>query len=138
MASEGGYDQLTDPSFARAFAKGGGRRVLLGCSTHGGCPDRYRDASRLLAGAGVEARVNDAGNLGHTLDGRVIASLKKDWPWLVDGAPGWHGYPLVQANNDKYFSSHTRLLLPNFSMATQSLAPLTTAHNAMKMMSSSW
>src|ERR1700676_3853544 len=44
----------------------------------------------------------------------------------------WQGVP---SGNDKYFSSQARLLLPNFSMATQSLAPLTTAHSAMKMMS---
>jgi hypothetical protein len=92
MLSEGGYDQLDDPAFAKAFATGGGRRVLLGCSTHGSCITGYGGAKRLLERAGVDVRLNDAGNLGHTLEARVTASLRTDWPWLVEGAKGWEGY----------------------------------------------
>jgi hypothetical protein len=97
MLSEGGYDQLVDPGFAKVFATHGGQRVLLGCSTHGSCPGSYRDAKKLLERAGVEVRINDAGNLGHTLDARVTTSLKKDWPWLVEGAEGWEGYDLEKS-----------------------------------------
>src|SRR2546421_12131046 len=41
----------------------------------------------------------------------------------------WEGMPLGRS---RYFSSQARLLVPNLAIATQSLAPLTTAHRAMK------
>jgi hypothetical protein len=88
MLSEGGYDELTDASFAERFRKSGGQRVLLGCST-GGCAPRLDRARKVLEKAGVAARLNDAGHLGHNLDSRVVTSLRRDWPWLVEGAPGW-------------------------------------------------
>jgi hypothetical protein len=40
----------------------------------------------------------------------------------------------VPLGRSRYFSNHTRLLAPNLAMATQSLAPLTTAHRAMNTM----
>jgi hypothetical protein len=88
MLSEGGYDELADASFGVRFRKSGGQRVLLGCST-GGCAPKMEQARRLLEKAGVPARLNDAGHLGHNLDSRVVTSLQRDWPWLVEGAPGW-------------------------------------------------
>lgn len=89
MMSEGGYDQLTDARFARAFARGRGQRVLFGCSTGGRCREKFRVAARLLGDAGIEARVNDAGNVGHNLNMEAVASLRRDWPWLVEKAVGW-------------------------------------------------
>jgi hypothetical protein len=97
MLSEGGYDQLADPSFAALFKKKGGRRVLLGCSTWG-CPAKMKEALRLFQRAGVDARLNDAGPLGHNLDGRVVQSLEKDWAWLVDGSPAWARYASREAS----------------------------------------
>jgi hypothetical protein len=88
MLSEGGYDELASPSFAKRFRASGGRRVLLGCSS-GGCAATYERARKLLDAAGVAARVNDAGNVGHNLDAPVVRSLQRDWPWLVEGEPGW-------------------------------------------------
>jgi hypothetical protein len=88
MLSEGGYDELADASFAARFRMSGGQRVLLGCST-GGCAPRLDRARTLLEKAGIPARLNDAGHLGHNLDSRVVTSLQRDWPWLVEGAPGW-------------------------------------------------
>jgi hypothetical protein len=88
MLSEGGYDELADASFAARFRRSGGQRVLLGCST-GGCAPKLERARTLLERAGVPARLNNAGNVGHNLDSRVVTSLRRDWPWLVDSAPGW-------------------------------------------------
>jgi len=88
MLSEGGYDELAEFSFGARYHKSGGQRVLLGCST-GGCAPRMEQARKLLEKAGVPARLNDAGHLGHNLDSRVVTSLRRDWPWLVEGASGW-------------------------------------------------
>jgi predicted esterase len=92
MMSEGGYAQLTEEHFAQAYARGGGRRVLLGCSTGGGCLAKFGEAERQLKRAGVEARINDAGMVAHNLNGTVVTSLRRDWPWLVDGQSGWEHY----------------------------------------------
>ena len=86
--SEGGYDALGDPSFGAAFAKSGGKRVLLGCS-HFGCPKEFAPAKASLARAGVGVRINDAGNIGHALNEEITRSLQRDWPWLVEGDPRW-------------------------------------------------
>jgi predicted esterase len=93
MLSEGGYDQLTVPTFAAEFKKNGGHRVLLGCSTGAGCVKKLGEAQRLLEHSGVEARVNDAGWVGHNLNAEVVRSLQKDWPWLVRGQEGWSNFP---------------------------------------------
>ncbi len=92
MMSEGGYAQLTDASFARTFARGGGRRVLLGCSTGGGCLSKFNEAAASLRSSAVQARVNDAGRIAHNLNGDVVRSLHRDWPWLVAGQEGWENY----------------------------------------------
>jgi predicted esterase len=92
MMAEGGYEALTDLSFAARFFENGGRRALLGCSTGGGCLAKMSEARRLLSGAGVEARVNDAGTVGHNLNAEAVRSLRRDWPWLVEGRKGWENY----------------------------------------------
>lgn len=97
VMSEGGYSQLGESGFARAFAKGGGKRVLLGCSTGEHCRGKFRAAARLLAAAGIDARINDAGSVGHNLNGEAVASLRTDWPWLVSERPGWQSSPAVEA-----------------------------------------
>ncbi len=97
VMSEGGYSQLGEPTFARTFAKGGGQRVLLGCSTGEHCRSKFRAAARLLAAAGIDARINDAGAVGHNLNGEAVASLRKDWPWLVRDLPGWESSSAVEA-----------------------------------------
>ena len=89
MLSEGGYGQTTSPAFARAFKRGSGRRVLFGCSTGSRCVSRLRVAAKLLESAGVEARVNDAGVVGHNLNAEAVASLKRDWGWLIHDDPRW-------------------------------------------------
>ncbi len=68
------------------------RAFLLGCSTGAGCTTKMGEARRLFERAGVDARVNDAGWIAHNLNDPVVRSLKRDWPWLVAGAPGWSNY----------------------------------------------
>lgn len=90
--SEGAYDLVDGASFAPGLAKAGVRRVLLSCTTVGRCGSSYRGALARLAKAGVEARVNLAGNLGHGLYVAAIQSLERDWGWFVGGAPSWSGF----------------------------------------------
>jgi hypothetical protein len=90
--SEGAYDTVDDPAFPSLTAKAGVKRVLFSCTTVGRCGSSYQGALARLQRAGVEARVNLAGNLGHGLYDVAIRSLRRDWPWLVAGAESWKGY----------------------------------------------
>lgn len=90
--SEGAYDLVDDAAFAPRLAKAGVRRVLFSCTTVGRCGTAYRGALPRLAKAGIEARVNLAGNLGHGLYVAAIQSLERDWGWFVGGAPSWNGF----------------------------------------------
>jgi predicted esterase len=92
MMSEGGYAELAQRGFAESFHKNGGRRILLGCSTGQGCVGRFSEAQRFFERAGVDARVNDAGVVGHNLNAEVVRSLRRDWTWLVRGEESWSGY----------------------------------------------
>lgn len=90
--SEGAYDLVDGAAFASGMAKAGVRRLLLSCTTVGRCGASYRGALSRLAKAGVEARVNLAGNLGHGLYLGAIQSIERDWGWFVAGAPSWSGF----------------------------------------------
>lgn len=83
-----GLGDVSSPAFAKAFRTGGGKRIVLGCS-QGGCAAPREAAKEALARHQVEARVNDAGPIGHTLEPRVVASLRKDFGWVVEGEPIW-------------------------------------------------
>src|SRR5271156_4747625 len=67
--SEGGYEQLTDPTFARRFHANGGRRVLLGCDERG--------AARFGEGGGRPHRGAGRGGPGR-LAGVLSARKKRD------------------------------------------------------------
>ncbi len=83
-----GLGNLSPSAFSIPFLKSGGRRVLLGCS-QGGCAASREVARRSLVANGVEARVNYAGPIGHTLDNAVVASVRKDLRWLLQAEPAW-------------------------------------------------
>ena len=83
-----GLGDLGASSFAVPFKKAGGQRVVLGCSQAGCAPPREA-LRKSLSAKGVEARVNDAGAVGHTIDGVVIASIRRDVSWLLEGSPEW-------------------------------------------------
>lgn len=87
---EGGYEQ-TAGDFPSAFARGGGRRAVLMCSTPG-CESGFALGRVLLERAGVDARVNKLGPFGHTVNDAVIAAIKPQLEWLVRDDARWAGW----------------------------------------------
>jgi hypothetical protein len=92
VLSEGGYGQVADPSFAASLRAHHVKRVLFSCTTQGTCPAAFKDALPKLARAGIDARLNVAPTNQHGMWTEVIASLRKDWPWLVRDVAGWEGF----------------------------------------------
>jgi hypothetical protein len=89
--TEGGYRAFDDPSLARAFAKGGGERVLFTCSQPG-CAGSFATSRASLERAGVAARVDYSGAHGHSMPPAVRERIHTALPWIIEGLPGWHGY----------------------------------------------
>ncbi len=88
VIAENAYDPASGQAFAAHFA---GERVLLSCTT-GGCEPTYRRFGAVLANRGVPVRLNQSGSGAHGIWDDVVRSLRRDWPWLVEGARGWEGY----------------------------------------------
>jgi predicted esterase len=86
---EGAYTDLT-PTVALAYAKGGGKRVMLGCGQPG-CRPSFAAAERALERAGIEVLRLDANTGRHNLDGPMMQALHDAWPRLVSGDPRWAG-----------------------------------------------
>jgi dienelactone hydrolase len=85
---EGGDDKF-DAAKARAYARGGGQRVLFACGLAFRVA-RARQAAHLLEVAGVEVRVvlgkaPDAGQYAHWYGGPVGEEVRAQLPWLLDG-----------------------------------------------------
>jgi pimeloyl-ACP methyl ester carboxylesterase len=78
-------------TFAPAWVKGGGERALFLCSTSG-CEPSMRAAAKKVAREKARARLNIAATQKHGLSESVVQSVRRDWPWLVEGAEGWEGY----------------------------------------------
>jgi hypothetical protein len=89
--TEGGYHGFED-GMARAFVKSGGERVLYTCS-QGGCLGSFAGSKAALTQAGADVEVHSPGPVGHSLTPQVRASINADLTWLVEGMPGWEGYP---------------------------------------------
>ena len=89
--TEGGYKTVDDPAIARAFAKGGGERVLFTCSQPG-CAGAYATSKASLANARVTARVDYSGPHGHSMPPEVRERIHDALPWIVEGLPNWLGY----------------------------------------------
>jgi hypothetical protein len=89
---EGGEDKWTAAK-AAAYARGGGKRVLLAC----GLRSRVRGAERaaaVLEHAGVEASVflgklPDTGQFIHWYNGPIADETRARQPWLFDGDSRW-------------------------------------------------
>ena len=93
---EGGEDRWTDVS-ARAFARGGGQRVLFACGLRGRVPGAQR-AAAILGRAGVDAhvvlaRLPDAGQFIHWYNGPVADEQREQVDWLMEGDPRWSVLP---------------------------------------------
>jgi len=89
---EGGEDRWTGAS-ARAFARGGGQRVLLACGLRGRLP-RAEQAAATLRRAGVGAHVvlgklPDAGQFIHWYNGPIADAQRAELDWLVEGDARW-------------------------------------------------
>jgi len=93
---EGGEDRWTDAS-ARAFARGGGQRVLFACGLRGRVPGAQQ-AAAILGRAGVDthvvlARLPDAGQFIHWYNGPVADEQRAQLDWLVEGDARWSVLP---------------------------------------------
>lgn len=75
------------PRFIGPFARDG-KRALLACSRAGCAPARDAARTKLVAGR-IDARVSYVGNFGHVVDGRVIAGIRSQVPWLLGDDPAW-------------------------------------------------
>jgi poly(3-hydroxybutyrate) depolymerase len=88
-------DSAHDPrpalTFARDWIKGGGERAVFLCTTSG-CEPSFRAAARKVASEKAPARLNIAATQVHGLSAGAVQSMRRDWPWLVEGAEGWESY----------------------------------------------
>ncbi len=92
--TEGGYHVFDDAAAARAYARGGGQRVLFTCSQPG-CAGAFASSTAALGRAGgteVMTRVEYSGPHGHSMPPPVRASIHAALPWIIEGLRGWEGY----------------------------------------------
>ncbi len=90
--AESAYAPEPVMAFAKPWAEGGGERVIFLCTTPG-CEGPYRNAAKNAAKQHVPARLNIAGTKDHGMWNDVVQSMKRDWGFLIEGAPGWEAAP---------------------------------------------
>jgi poly(3-hydroxybutyrate) depolymerase len=81
-------DKARRESSADGGAPGIEPRLILACS-RSGCRTSRDQAQHALEKNGVEARVVDAGPIGHVVDSRVIAAVRTQVPWLLASDSAW-------------------------------------------------
>ncbi len=91
VLAESAYAPEAAMSFARPWANNGGERAIFLCTTPG-CVGTYRNAAKNMARQHAPARLNDAKTTSHGMWAEVMQSMRRDWPWLVEGVRGWEGY----------------------------------------------
>ena len=91
VLAESAYAPEPALAFAPPWAKGGGERAIFLCTTLG-CEGTYRRAAQNVARQGAPARLDIAGTTEHGMWDQVVQSMRRDWPWLVEGAEGWASY----------------------------------------------
>ncbi len=91
VVGDAAHDPRAALTFAGQWVAGGGERALFLCTTSG-CEPSMRAAAKNVARVGAKARLNIAPTQKHGLSEPVVQSVRRDWPWLVDGAEGWEGY----------------------------------------------
>jgi pimeloyl-ACP methyl ester carboxylesterase len=79
---EGGHDPWAGPA-AKAYADGGGRRVLFVCG-QGACTFAARRAARSLEHFGVGARLIEVAGMGHGLNHDADAPIEAARDWLFE------------------------------------------------------
>lgn len=82
---EGGVDRFRDET-ARAFAKGGGKKVMFVCAQRG-CKGVATPRAKLLERLGVSSVVVDAGNIGHAYSGPVADAIGLELPAFLADDP---------------------------------------------------
>lgn len=87
---EGGQKQWY-ASTARAFANGGGQRVLFACGQWD-CNTQSTEASRVLGRYGVGVRVVFGKGEGHSYGGAVAVEIAREFGWVVEGDERWAGW----------------------------------------------
>jgi pimeloyl-ACP methyl ester carboxylesterase len=88
VAAENAYDPDATQTFAATYK---GERAGLLCTTFA-CGPVYRAAGARLARRGIPARVNISGTNAHGMWESTNRSMRRDWPWVVDGLAGWEEY----------------------------------------------
>lgn len=79
---EGGHDTWT-PAVAKAFAAGGGKRVLFACGQPP-CVLAAKAAAARLERAGVATRIVHGKGIGHGYHGAVANEVRAALPWLFE------------------------------------------------------
>ena len=79
-----GLGDVSTRRFTRKFHDDGGKRVMLACS-QAGCEATRRSSLAALEAAGIDAKIVYAGPIGHTVNGKVIDTVKTQLPWLLAG-----------------------------------------------------
>ena len=97
---EGGEDKWT-PSLARAYARGGGQRVLFACGLRGRLPAAEQAAAWLeRAGVGARAvlgKLPGQAQFIHWYNGPIAEATRAAAPWLLGGDPRWTASAAVGA-----------------------------------------
>jgi pimeloyl-ACP methyl ester carboxylesterase len=96
VVGDSAHDPQPALTFSRAWVEGGGERAVFLCSTSG-CEPSMRSAARNVAKERAPARLNVAPTQVHGLSEQVVASMRRDWPWLIEGAPGWAAFTPASA-----------------------------------------
>lgn len=104
--AESSYKPDSSMSFGAPWVAGGGERVAFLCTTHG-CPTAYRAAAKNVHARGGHAILNIAGTGLHNLNDPVVRSMRRDWGWLVENAPGWERYAPSQDEGPPQGTSET-------------------------------
>jgi pimeloyl-ACP methyl ester carboxylesterase len=92
--AENAYDPAACAAFAASYT---GERVAFLCTTVA-CGPVYRAAASRLARRGIPARVNLAGTNAHGMWEITNRSMRRDWPFLAQGLPGWEAYAQARAH----------------------------------------
>jgi poly(3-hydroxybutyrate) depolymerase len=91
VVGDSAHDPRPALTFSRDWRRGGGERAVFLCTTSG-CEPSFRKAARNVARENAPARLNIAATQVHGLSDPVAQSMRRDWPWLVEGAEGWESY----------------------------------------------
>jgi pimeloyl-ACP methyl ester carboxylesterase len=91
VIGDAAYDPQPTFTFAQKWIAGGGERALFLCTTSG-CEPSMRNAAKRVSTEHAPARLNIAATQKHGLSVEAGKSLRRDWPWITEGTPGWETF----------------------------------------------